>query len=91
VRRDQFDWHCEWLQNTPREDGKPRVLLISEYNGNGDVDNSGFIGRIKEVCQYKVYGILIIFSCRISLVPTALSASSFDLKSVPIFGGTTTF
>jgi hypothetical protein len=39
------DWYCEWL-NSPREDGKPRLLVLHVYDFRSI---SAFIEQIKKV------------------------------------------
>jgi hypothetical protein len=45
---DKIDLYCRWLYQTPRADGKPRVLLIGRENSDS-APISLLIDRIKQV------------------------------------------
>jgi hypothetical protein len=42
-------WFCDWL-HIPREDGKPRVLILDDYNQHARLVTP-FIQLIKKVCK----------------------------------------
>jgi hypothetical protein len=45
---EEFDWCCLWLK-IPRNDGKPRVLILSTHYWNSPDYIEPFVNRIKQV------------------------------------------